>query len=80
MDPLIAAGAPIVLALVQTLAPVVHDRWKPAVSILLGLVVVAAIAASGELPWAQVPLTGIVVGLAASGLYSGGRTMREHKP
>ncbi len=80
MDPLTAAAAPIVLALVQTLAPVVQDRWKPAVSILLGLVVVAAIAASGELPWPQVPLTGLMVGLAASGLYSGGRTMREHKP
>lgn len=74
MDPLIAAGAPIVLALVQTFAPIVADRWKPALSILLGLAVVAAFAASGELIWSQVPLTGLTVGLAASGLYSGGRT------
>ncbi len=79
MEPLTAAAAPIVLALVQTLAPVVADRWKPAVSIILGIVVVAAIAASGELSWHQVPLTGITVGLAASGLYSGGRTMRESR-
>ncbi len=74
MDPLTAVAAPIVLALVQTLAPIVADRWKPAVSLLLGLVVVAAIAASGGLPWPQVPLTGLIVGLAASGLYSGTRT------
>lgn len=73
MDPLTAVAAPIVLALVQVLAPIVADRWKPAVSLLLGLVVVAAIAASGELPWPQVPLTGLIVGLAASGLYSGTR-------
>lgn len=80
MEPLVAAAAPIVLALVQAFASITADRWKPALSIALGLAVVAAIAASGELPWHQVPLTGITVGLAASGLYSGGRTMREPRP
>lgn len=74
MEPIVAAAAPIVLALVQTVAPLVADRWKPSVSLLFGLLVVAAIAASGEIAWPQVPLTGLVVGLAASGLYSGTRT------
>ena len=74
MDPLLAAGAPIVLALVQTIAPIVSDRWKPAVSLAFGMLVAAAYAFSGELSWPQVPLSGLMVGLAASGLYSGTRT------
>lgn len=73
MDPLLAAGAPLVLGLVQAFRPVVADRFLPILSLVLGLGVVALYAVSGGIPWAQTPLAGLMVGLSASGLYSGSR-------
>ena len=78
MDPLVAAAAPLALGLVQALSGVLPDRWKPVVSIATGVAAIAAYAAAGHISWADVPLAGIMAGLAASGLYSGGRTLRGH--
>lgn len=74
MEPILVAGAPLVLGLVQTLHPVIPDRWRPVASLLCGWVVAVAFAASGQIAWTELFLAGLMVGLAASGLHSGART------
>lgn len=74
MDPLIALGAPLVLGLVQSVRPVIDERWLPLVSLGCGMATAALFALSGYVTWPESPLTGIMIGLAASGLYSGSRT------
>ncbi|MBI2723859.1 MAG: hypothetical protein HYX50_02245 [Chloroflexi bacterium] len=67
------AAAPFVTALVAAItaaAPVIPRRAYPLVALAVGIAwVCAAQAAMGGLRWSA-PLTGIVAGLAASGLYS----------
>jgi hypothetical protein len=74
MDPIIAAGAPLVLALVQAFRPITDDRWLPLVSLFCGGCGAVLFAIAGQIPWQEAPLSGIMIGLAASGLYSGSRT------
>jgi len=72
------AGAGVVVALVELvkrLAPGLEDRWYPLVALAAGIAVNLAVRPwSGVTIWAAV-VTGIVVGLAASGLYSGGKAV-----
>lgn len=67
------AGVPIVVALVQVIkaaAPTLGARWYPAVTLFVAVVFnVGLAAAMGSDPILAV-LVGLVVGLAASGLYS----------
>lgn len=73
-------GVPVVIALVQAVKPFVSDdRWWPVLAVGFGVVwnVGAAVALgardTGQL--GQAALIGVVIGLAAAGLYSGSRTM-----
>jgi len=64
----LALGAvPVVVALVQIAKGLgLTTRYAPLLSLVLGVGILLAL---GE-PW----LAGIIVGLSASGLYSGGKT------
>ncbi len=68
------AAAPVVTALVEAIGravPALSRRWYPLIAIALGVAWSSAVAfAQGEFAWSA-PLVGVVVGLAASGLYSG---------
>ncbi len=68
------AAAPVVTALVAAIGqavPALSRRWYPLIAIVLGVAWSSAVAlAQGEFDWSA-PLVGVVVGLAASGLYSG---------
>lgn len=70
------AAVPVIVALVQLFKPfVADDRFWPLIAVVCGVawnVVVGYI--TGE-NLAVSGLTGVVVGLAASGLYSTGRTI-----
>lgn len=79
------AGAGVVLALVEMLRRtvgerIIKDRFTPALAIGFGIglnVLIKLDTAVGveETTWLGTVLLGILTGLAASGLYSGGRTM-----
>lgn len=73
------AAAPIIAALLQIVKPFLRDqRWWPVVALALGISWnVLANVDSKEFGWSTAVLLGIVVGLAASGLYSTAKTFRE---
>ena len=71
------AGLPFITALVQVAKPWVTDeRWWPVLAMALGLAlnVGIALARASDLPTAVV--LGVVVGLAAAGLYNSQKTIR----
>ncbi|GIW06346.1 MAG: hypothetical protein KatS3mg060_1151 [Dehalococcoidia bacterium] len=73
-------GVPVVVALVQLVKPFVHDeRFWPVIAVVFGvtwnMVVATTLGSSTAADLARAALFGVVVGLAASGLYSGGRTV-----
>ena len=74
------AGVPVVLALVELVKRTVEPpgRYVPLISVLIGVAfdVLVGMGLLGLPPGAAV-LTGLIVGLAASGLYSAGRAVRE---
>mgnify|MGYP001593523801 CR=1 FL=1 len=70
------AGVPLIAALVQVAKTWVEDsRYYPLFALALGLGLNAgiALARGGDMPTALV--LGLVAGLAASGLYSQGKTL-----
>lgn len=74
-----AAGVPVVAALVEACKPFIKDhRFWPFVSVGLGVAyaVVLALTLATPRPIALTVLSGIVTGLAASGLYSGIRVVK----
>lgn len=74
------AGVPIVLALVELVKRTVEPpgRLVPLISVAIGVALNALVGvALLDVPPANAVLTGLVVGLAASGLYSAGRTLRR---
>lgn len=71
-------GIPVIVALVQLAKPFVpDDRFHPLLALAFGIVwnTLLALAMGAALPEqiARAALIGVVLGLAASGLYSGGR-------
>lgn len=71
----------LVMALVQMLKGAgLSARWAPLASIGLGLLLSGGNALAQILPWFgqawQVAIMGLVVGLAASGVYSGTKALR----
>lgn len=71
----------LVVALVQLLKALGLDgRWAPLAAIGLGLLFSGGNALAQLLPWFaqawQVAIMGLVVGLAASGIYSGSKALR----
>lgn len=71
-----AATVPIIVALVQVIKMTgwVQDKYAPFVSIVMGILVSFLVANSEVRDWGQIVLSGILFGLAASGLYSGVKT------
>jgi len=75
-------GVPLILGLVQLFKPFITDtRYYPLVALAFGLVInlVAgwALGACTITEWISASFNGIIAGLAASGLYSTGSTLRE---
>jgi uncharacterized membrane protein HdeD (DUF308 family) len=75
-------GVPLILGLVQLFKPFVSDtRFYPLLALGFGLIInlVAAwaLSASASSDWVTALFNGIIAGLAASGLYSTGSTMKE---
>ena len=74
------AGVPLVMGLVEVAKRLgLGSRWAPALAVGLGAALSlgyrAAVGLPGGEAWAQAALNGLALGLAAAGLYSGGRTV-----
>jgi len=75
-------GVPLILGLVQLFKPFIKDtRYYPLISVSFGLVInlIAGWALGASVPsdWITALFNGIIAGLAASGLYSTGSTLKE---
>jgi hypothetical protein len=75
-------GVPLILGLVQLFRPFISDtRFYPLLALAFGLLInlVAgwALGANVATDWVTALFNGIIAGLAASGLYSAGSTLRE---
>lgn len=75
-------GVPLILGLVQLFKPFITDtRFYPLLAVGFGLIInlVAAwaLGASVSSDWVTALFNGIIAGLAASGLYSAGSTLKE---
>ncbi len=72
------AAVPVIVALVQVFKAFVADaRFWPLIAILVGVAWNVAVGYITQQDLAVAGLTGIVVGLAASGLYSVGKTVSD---
>ena len=68
LTPALMATIPVVVALVQVTKQVgLNDRYAPVASIVIGI----GLASIVTVGWVSILVGGIVVGLSASGLYSG---------
>jgi hypothetical protein len=66
-------AVPVIVAVVSAIKTAgLNTRWAPVLSIVLGLVFFFF---WGELGIAENLFTGLLAGLSASGLYSGGKTV-----
>lgn len=76
-EPLVLSGlaaAPVITALVAVIgsaAPAFPRRWYPLLAVALGVAWQCAAASAAGTFAATTPLAGLLVGLAACGLYSG---------
>jgi hypothetical protein len=75
-------GVPLILGLVQLFKPFITDtRLYPLIAVGFGLAInlIAgwALGANGASEWITALFNGIIAGLAASGLYSTGSTLKE---
>jgi len=86
-SPLLASAlvlaVPLILGIVQaikTVFKIEDDRWKPVVSIGTGMVLALLGLVSQKIPsageWILTLLLGLILGLAASGLYSSAKAVR----
>jgi len=67
---------PIVTAVIQVIKPFIGDtnnKWMPVVSIVLSILFMFVVAPDSGLQ--NILVQGLIQGLAASGLYSGGKTI-----
>ena len=73
-------GIPLVIGIVQIFKLWITDtRWYPVIAIIFGIILDVGIGLAILEPLAASIVAGIIVGLAASGLYSGGSTLAEGK-
>ena len=75
-------GVPLILGLVQLFKPFITDtRFYPLVALGFGLAInlIAGwtLGASASADWVTALFNGIIAGMAASGLYSTGSTLKE---
>lgn len=74
LSPLVIGSAPIVLGVTSAIKQIgLPNQYAPLVSILLGIGAVLLTGAVWQVAIAQ----GIIVGLVASGLYSGGKALMQ---
>lgn len=72
------AGALVIAPIVQVLKPfVTDDRFYPVIAILLGILLNLGIGIARQGDIVLAVLVGVATGLAASGLYSGQKTIRQ---
>lgn len=72
------SGVPVIIAVTEGIKrafPTLSDRWYPLVAWAIALVINLAIAYSRHTDLGVALVSGLLAGLAASGLYSGGRTL-----
>src|SRR4030042_5162786 len=75
-------GVPLILGLVQLFKPFITDtRFYPLISLGFGLVINLmagwVLGAVAPMDWLTALFNGIIAGMAASGIYSTGSTLRE---
>ena len=78
MESTVTAGisAPVIMALIQIAKPYINnDRVYAPLALALGIVLNLAIAVARGADPLDAGLSGLLAGLAASGLYSGGRAV-----
>ena len=72
------AAVPVIIGLVEIVKRwIADDRWYPLIALVLGMAINAAIAYQTAGNYLLAVLIGVVAGLAASGLYSGQKTVRS---
>ncbi|MCL4535917.1 MAG: hypothetical protein M1370_12255 [Bacteroidetes bacterium] len=72
------AGVPLIIALVEGVKrvfPGLEPRWYPLVALACGEALNLALGLSQGQDWRAALVLGLVAGLAASGLYSGGKAL-----
>ena len=70
-SPLVIAAIPVALGLVEVVKLLkLPTRFAPVASILIGVGLVALVP---DMTWQFVVVQGVIVGLSASGLWSGGK-------
>lgn len=74
ITPMFMAFVPLVVGAVAVLKVYVNSYYAPLLSIGVGMVV--SIIAT-EAPWGETIINGLAIGLLASGLYSGGKTLLQ---
>lgn len=78
MDFVGLAAIPFVIGLVELLKPFISDkRFYPIVAVVFGVALNEVVAWQLNQGYALATLLGVTVGLAASGLYSTGATIRR---
>lgn len=70
LSPLVLGAIPLTVGLVQVVKIYVLSRWAPLASLVIGIGLVALTG----LDWRAVIVQGLIVGLAAAGLWSGAKT------
>jgi hypothetical protein len=76
------AGVPVIVALLEVFKqsfPELDRRWLPLAALGLGLTLNLVVGLNTGSPMAESLALGLVAGLAASGLYSQGKTILEAK-
>ena len=67
---------PIVVAMVEVLKLwISDDRYYPILAVLLGVLFLALVGTLTGIAWQAVIAQGVIIGLAASGLYSGPKSL-----
>lgn len=70
------AAVPVIIGLVEVFKRwIADDRYYPLIALALGIIINVAIAYQTAGDYLLAVLVGIVAGLAASGLYSGGKAV-----
>lgn len=73
LSPFIMASVPVIIGLVQLVkkATGLVERLAPVVSLIFGILIALIVGGT----WQVIVMQGIIAGLMASGLYSGGKAL-----
>lgn len=77
-SPLIIGAIPLTTGLVQVAKGTgLPSKLAPLCSLAIGVALMFLVAPLGDIVWQSAIIQGLLAGLAASGLYSGGKTTAE---